>query len=114
MTHYIEIKLTPAEHSKVERAARKKGMTVTNFLRWALLSDLQTQSLAPLAMLPAMPTMPTMPAYPATITPGAFGGFPSVVSAAGDTACLRQMVAVKRHIELELINFAEAELLRRN
>lgn len=111
MTHYIEIKLTPAEHSKVERAALKKGMTVTNFLRWALLSDLQTQSPAPLAMLPAMPTMP---AYPATITPGAFGGLPTVASAAGDTALLRQMVAVKRHIELELINFAEAELLRRN
>lgn len=111
MTHYIEIKLTPAEHSKVERAALKMGMTVTNFLRWALLSDLQTQSPATLAMLPAMPAMPTMPAYPATITPGAFGGLPTVASAAGDTARLRQMVAVKNRINAELALFAEQILL---
>lgn len=108
MTHYIEIKLTPAEHSKVERAALKMGMTVTNFLRWALLSDLQTQTPAPLAMLPAMPTMP---AYPATITPGAFGGLPTVASAAGDTARLRQMVAAKNRINAELALFAEQILL---
>ena len=102
---YIEIKLTATEYDKVQIAARKSGLSLERYLEEAA----KEQCRKALGGAPALfgsasqHSLPVMPAYPAPLG----DCFSPPCSGYGDAQRLRQMVAMKRNIDAELIRFAE-------
>ena len=112
MSQRIEIKLTATEYDQVSIAARKCGLTIEAYLAKATMEECN-KVLAERGGLTPFPTMqlPALPAYPAPL-----GCVPTLASmgagaAMGDAARMRQMVAMKRSIDAELIRFAESIIM---
>lgn len=102
---YIEIKLTDGKLADLTKCAAMRNMSVQEYIRWAALKRsnevIQKQqgelSTAASAYAPPAYQMP----YPAR--PGASGK-------GADIDRFRQMLAIKRGIDAELIRFAESIL----
>lgn len=107
---YIEIKLTAREYADLERAAQKKGMTMDSFIHWAANQICEEICQRKQGMLPA-----AAPAYPAPLAgvgaPAYQMPYPARPGASGEIDRLRQMVAVKRSIDAELVSFAERVIM---
>ena len=115
---YIEIKLTAGEYADLERAAYKKGMSVDSFIHWATDQIVEELGNLKMDLPPAAAPAYAPPAYPAPLAGvGApvyqmpYPARPGASGQAGEIDRLRQMVAVKRSIDAELVSFAERVIM---
>ena len=116
---YIETKLTDGEYSDLKKAAALLGVSVTEFLKRATISRCEEIARKQGAILPAAAPAYAPPAYPAPLAGVGAPVYqmpsparPGAAGEAGEIDRLRQMVALKRSIDVELIRFAESILSR--
>lgn len=119
----VEFNVTEEQHEKLIAAMCAAGAPdVSAFIHWLVMNDAATTNGKPALPMPwkeeRTPALPVHPWHGALYTPMQACSMPYSPARRYDATVdsmrdrLRQMVAVKRQIELELINFAEKELMR--
>lgn len=114
---WIEVNFTEKEYQALIKKMCEVGAPdLSALMRYAVACEIASRAGDP---APPMPwkedNLTLLPVTNAPILPRAMPYIPARrydAESTGTRDRLRQMVAVKRQIELELINFAEAELLR--
>ena len=119
----VEINVTEKQHEKLIAAMCAAGAPdVSTFLHWLIMNDAAISNGEHALPMPwkeeSPPAQPVRPWHGSLSTPMQSNAMPysparrygAPVDGMRDR--LRQMVAVKRQIELELIDFAEKELMR--
>ena len=115
---YIEVELYAGVYARVEKAAAVLGMSMSEYLHYAV--DEYCSEKIKGAMIPRPAAAPAYapPAYPAPLAGvGApvyqmpYPARPGASGQAGEIERLRQMVAVKRSIDAELVSFAERVIM---
>ena len=120
---WVETKVTEKEYQSLLDAMCHAGAPdLSAFLHWCVVSEVAKDLGEPVPPMPwkeqCTPVLAVRPWHGALSTPMQSNAMPYSPARRYDTpadgirARLRQMVAVKRQIELELIDYAERELMR--